>query len=249
MKSKPMRIFFSLFFVVALATFSCKKDNYNPPLPNPPNLYSSNCFILSEQNDTIRTEYEYSVSNKLLSINTYFNDVLYEKISYIYQSNFVTVTSSQTPYIYKYFLNRKGLADSVAITYVGNIYLKKYFVFDGNGLPLQITTRGIVISQPYEEITYNEYVNNNIVKSRTIIDGVESITSFEYYLDSVNTLGATDQAKSFIRQGNNLLKKVLYDDDSFLEYTYTKDEKGNWLVSTLNQNDEIVQNTLNLSCN
>jgi hypothetical protein len=174
---------------------------------------------------------------------------LYEKVNYTYQTNFVTVTSNKNQYVYKYFLNKKGFADSIAITYEGYIYLKQYFINDANGLPLQTTLTGTVISQPYEEITYNEYSNNNIVKSKTITDGNESTTIYEYYLDSLNTMGATNQAKLFVRQGKNLLKKVMYDDSSFVAYQYVINEDGNWVVSTTNENEEINEKTIKLHCN
>lgn len=196
--------------------------------------------------DSLKTVYSFSNFWKILEIQTYENETPFEKNTYTTNGLVVTKTSSKNNYVYRYFLNKKGYADSLNILKVGYLNLMEKYTYDNLGFVIKKLVVGQIINVPYYEETNYINQNGNLIKSEQKNDNGIYTTEFEYYLDSTNIMAGTIEATTFLPQSKNLIKKETTSDDTFKSYTYTVDDDGNWVTTVTNELDEVIKITSKL---
>jgi len=241
-----MKYFFSIALFAMLFS-SCQKDDNKLIIPEAvPFVPNYNTYVLDINEDSASTVYLYNTNWKLQGIKLYNNSILTEDIIYTTTGNIVKKTSNKNNYIYTYYLNKKGYADSSKISKIGYVNLTEYYKYNTLGFVTEKIVSGDIVNVPYLEVTDFTYENGNLKKAVQTNDGEEFTIEYSYYTDSLNVLAGTEEAKTFIPQSKNLLQKIAYSDDTFIEYTYSKDVEGNLLINSINQLEETGQKVYNI---
>jgi hypothetical protein len=232
----------SLLFILILSILtSCTKDSNTIIVETKPYTPNHNTFITETNENLIKTTYKYSTIWRLTEIQTFDNEVPTEKISITYNNNLVTKASNKNNTSYKYYLNKKGLADSLKINVIGLLSITELYKYDINGYIIRKDINALINNVPYEEYTDYTIKNGNIIKSVQTTDTDVFTTDFEYYEDSTNVLAGTLEAISFIPQSKNLLKKESFSDETFNEYTYLVNEAGDLEITIVSEFGDIKQ--------
>jgi hypothetical protein len=238
------------FISVALLFFlfgSCQKDDNKLIVPvSIPFVPNHNSYVLNFNEDSFSTVYLYNTKWKIQEIKSYNNSTLLEEVIYNTKDNVVKKTSNKNDYIYTYYLNKKGYADSCKVSLVGYVNLTEYYKYNTLGFVIEKKIAGDVVNVPYLEITNYTYENGNLIKEVQTNDADVFTIDYTYYTDSLNVLAGTEEAKIFIPQSKNLVQKITYSDDTFLSYSYALDDEGNFVVNTINQFDEPKQKVYKL---
>lgn len=234
-----------IIFIITIIT-SCTKESKEIPLEIIPYSPNYKIFIEETNEESIKTVYKYSALWRVTEYLTYDNDIPQERNSFEYNNNLVTKTSNKNNTIYKYYLNKKRLADSIMINKIGLFNITETFKYDINGYVIKKNIVGLINNVPYEEFTDYIIENGNIKKSIQTSETDVFTTDFEYYTDSTNVLAGTNEALSFLPQNKNLLKKESFSDDTFNIYSYSIDNEGNLVISITNEFDETKQRIVKL---
>jgi hypothetical protein len=240
-----MKYIISLTLLILLYC-SCQKDENKlvfDGIPFVPNNYS---YVMEINEDSFSTKYSYNNFWKLLEIQTYTNSIPSELITFTTIGNKVKKTNNKNNYIYTYYLNKKGYADSCKISLVGYLNLTEYYKYNNLGFVFEKKVSGEVVNVPYLELTNYTYENGNLMKEVQTKDSDVFTIDYSYYTDSLNILAGTEEAKIFIPQSKNLLQKISYSDSTFLSYNYAIDNDGNLIVNTINQLEESNQKVYRL---
>lgn len=235
-----MKYIFSFTMLLFLLS-SCQKDENKLVFDGIPFVPNNNSYVLVTNEDSFSTIYTYNNFWKLLEIKSFTNSILTELITYITTGNKVKKTSNKNNYIYTYYLNKKGYADSCKISLVGFLNLTEYYKYNNLGFVLEKKIAGDVVNVPYLEITNYSYENGNLIKEIQTNDADVFTIDYTYYTDSLNVLAGTEEAKTFIPQSKNLVQKIAYSDSTFLLYNYASDSDGNLIVNTINELEETKQ--------
>lgn len=219
----------------------CTKDTNTIIVETKPYTPNNDTYITETNENLIKTTYKYSTIWRLTEIQTYDNEVPTEKISITYNNNLVTKTSNKNNTSYKYYLNKKGLADSLKINVIGLLSITELYKYDINGYVIRKDINALINNVPYDEYTDYTIKNGNIIKSVQTTETDVFTTDFEYYEDSTNVLAGTLEAISFIPQSKNLLKKESFSDETFNEYTYLVNEEGKLEITIVNELGDIKQ--------
>lgn len=237
----------SLFILIIIAFISsCSKDDNSIKTEGIPFVPSKNLYVIETSEDSLRTVYSFSNFWKILEIQTYENEVPFEKNTFATNGLIITKTSSKNNYVYKYYLNKKGYADSLNISKVGYLNLMEKYTYDNLGFVIKKLVVGQIINVPYYEETNYIYQNSNLIKSEQKNDNGIYSTEFEYYTDSTNIMAGTMEATTFLPQSKNLIRKETTSDDTFKSYTYNIDDDGNWVTTVTNELDEVNKITSKL---
>lgn len=237
----------SLFILIIIAFISsCSKDDNSIKTEGIPFVPSKNLYVIETTEDSLRTVYSFSNFWKILEIQTYENEVPFEKNTFVTNGLIITKTSSKNNYVYKFYLNKKGYADSLNISKVGYLNLMEKYTYDNLGFVIKKLVVGQIINVPYYEETNYIYQNSNLIKSEQKNDNGIYTTEFEYYTDSTNIMAGTMEATTFLPQSKNLIRKETSSDDTFKSYTYNVDDDGNWVTTVTNELDEVNKTTSKL---
>ncbi len=232
----------SLLFIFILTILTCcTKDTNTIIVATKPYTPNHDTYITETNENSMKTTYKYSTIWRLTEIQTYDNDVPTEKISITYNNNLVTKASNKNNTSYKYYLNKKGLADSLKINVIGLLSITELYKYDINGYVIRKDINALINNVPYDEYTDYTIKNGNIIKSVQTTETDVFTTDFEYYEDSTNVLAGTLEAISFIPQSKNLLKKESFSDETFNEYTYLVNEEGKLEITIVNELGDIKQ--------
>lgn len=233
-----MKYFFSIVLIAMLLS-SCQKDDNKLIVPvSIPFVPNHNSFVLNFNEDSFSTIYLYNTNWKIQEIKLFNNSILVEDIIYNTKGNVVKKTSNKNNYIYTYYLNKKGYADSCKVSLVGYVNLTEYYKYNNLGFVIEKKVFGDVVNVPYLEITNYTYENGNLMKEVQTKDSDVFTIDYSYYKDSLNVLAGAEEAKIFIPQSKNLIQKIVYSDDTFLNFNYSLDDEGNLIVNTINELEE-----------
>jgi hypothetical protein len=236
-----MKYFFSIV-LIAMLLGSCQKDDNKLVVPvSIPFVPNHNSFVLNFNEDSFATIYLYNTNWKIQEIKLFNNSTLVEDIIYNTKGNVVKKTSNKNNYIYTYYLNKKGYADSCKVSLVGYVNLTEYYKYNNLGFVIEKKIAGDVVNVPYLEITNYTYENGNLMKEVQTNDTDVFTIDYTYYTDSLNVLAGTEEAKLFIPQSKNLVQKIAYSDDTFINFSYSLDDERNLIVNTINELEETKQ--------
>lgn len=237
----------SIFAILLISFFSsCSKDDNTIKTDGAPFIPNRNIYVTETMEDSLKTVYTFSNFWKILEIQTYQNETPFEKTTYNTSGLVITKTSSKNNYIYKYYLNKKGYADSLNILKIGYLNIMEKYTYDNLGFVIKKLEVGQIINVPYYVETNYIYQNSNLIKSEQKNDNGTFTIEYEYYLDSTNVMAGTIEATTFLPQSKNLIKKETTSDDTFKLYTYSIDNEGNWLTTITNELEEVNQKTSKL---
>lgn len=234
---------------IALLLFifsSCQKDENKLVFDGIPFVPSNNSYVIESNEDSFSTLYLYNSFWKLLEIKSFTNSTQTESVTYLTTGNKVKKTSNKNDYIYTYYLNKKGYADSCKVSLVGFLNLTEYYKYNSLGFVFEKKIAGDVVNVSYLEITNYSYENGNLIKEVQTNDADVFTIDYTYYTDSLNVLAGTEEAKTFIPQSKNLVQKIAYSDSTFLLYNYALDSDGNLIVNTINELEETKQKVYKL---
>lgn len=234
------------FALILFLLSSCQKDENKLVFDGIPFVPNNNSYVLETNEDSFSTIYSYNSFWKLLEIKSFNNSIPTELITYTTTGNKVKKTSNTNNYIYTYYLNKKGYADSCKVSLVGYLNLTEYYKYNNLGFIIEKKVAGEVVNVPYLEITNYTYENGNLMKEVQTKDADVFTIDYTYYTDSLNVLAGTEEAKIFIPQSKNLVKKITYSDDTFLNFNYSLDHEGNLVVNTTNELEETKQKVYKL---
>jgi hypothetical protein len=241
-----MKYFFSIV-LIALLLSSCQKDDNKLLVPvSVPFVPNHQSYVLNFNEDSFSTIYSYNTNWKIQEIKLFNNSIPSEIIKYTTTGNKIKKTSNKNDYIYTYYLNKKGYADSCKVTLVGYVNLTEYYKYNNLGFVIEKKVFGDVVNVPYLEITNYTYENGNLMKEVQTKDSDVFTIDYSYYTDSINVLAGTEEAKIFIPQSKNLAQKIMYSDDTFLNFNYSLDDEGNLVVNTTNELEETKQKVYKL---
>lgn len=234
------------FALLLFLLSSCQKDENKLIFDGIPFVPNNNSYVLETNEDSFSTIYSYNSFWKLLEIKSFNNSIPTELITYTTTGNKVKKTSNTNNYIYTYYLNKKGYADSCKVSLVGYLNLTEYYKYNNLGFVIEKKIAGDVVNVPYLEITNYTYENGNLMKEVQTKDADIFTIDYTYYTDSLNVLAGTEEAKIFIPQSKNLLQKIAYSDDTFLNFSYSLNDEGNLVVNTINELEETKQKVYKL---
>jgi len=229
-----MKHFFSIIFLTILLS-SCQKDENKLVFEGIPFVPNNHSYVLETNEDSFSTIYTYNNFWKLQEIKSFTNSILTELVTFTNTGNKVKKTSNTNNYIYTYYLNKKGYADSCKVSLIGYLNLTEYYKYNNLGFVIEKKVAGDVVNVPYLEITNFTYENGNLMKEVQTNQTEKFTIDYTYYTDSLNVLAGTEEAKIFIPQSKNLIQKISYSDSTFLSYSYALDSDGNFIVNTVNE--------------
>lgn len=236
-----MKYFFSIVLIAMLLS-SCQKDDNKLLVPvSVPFVPNHQSYVLNFNEDIFSTVYLYNTKWKIQEIKSFNNSTLEEIIIYNTKDNVVKKTSNKNDYIYSYYLNKKGYADSCKVSLVGYVNLTEYYKYNSLGFVFEKKVSGDVVNVPYLELTNYTYENGNLMKEVQTNDTDVFTIDYTYYTDSLNVLAGTEEAKLFIPQSKNLVQKIVYSDDTFINFSYSLDDERNLIVNTINELEETKQ--------
>lgn len=241
-----MKYFFSIVLIAMLLS-SCQKDDNKLLVPvSVPFVPNHQSYVLNFNEDSFSTIYSYNTNWKIQEIKLFNNSIPSEIIKYTTTGNKVKKTNNKNDYIYTYYLNKKGYADSCKVSLVGYVNLTEYYKYNNLGFVIEKKVFGDVVNVPYLEITNYTYENGNLMKEVQTKDSDVFTIDYSYYTDSINVLAGTEEAKIFIPQSENLAQKIMYSDDTFINFNYSLDDEGNLVVNTTNELEETKQKVYKL---
>jgi hypothetical protein len=242
-----MKRAYILFLLIILLANSCKKDPNDKlviPVIIPP---VEKCFYLESESGLLKTTFLLNQDQSIKEIRK-TNSRGDEIITFTKIKNFTEVKSNKNGYLYQYFLNKKGYADSIWITYIGLVDLKEYHTFNKDGYLIKSNLLGTIVNVPFEEISTFTYLDGNLIKKSVENDGEMSEETYEYYTDSTNYFIANQDAETFVPASKNLIKKINFPDDKFVVFTYEKDTIGIVTQYSINESEETKLTTYKFSC-
>jgi len=234
------------FALILFLLSSCQKDENKLVFEGIPFVPNNNSYVIESNEDSFSTIYTYNSFWKLLEIKSFTNSTQTELITYVTTGNKVKKTSNKNDYIYTYYLNKKGYADSCKLSFVGYINITEYYKYNSLGFVIEKKVIGEVVNVPYLEITNYTYENGNLMKEVQTNDADVFTIDYTYYTDSLNVLAGNEEAKLFIPQSKNLVQKISYSDSTFLSYSYALDSEGNLVVNKINELEETKQKVYKL---
>jgi YD repeat-containing protein len=247
MKSKYL--FLCVTILVTLA--SCKKKESEGPYSSP-----STCYLTQmESNNGILIRYYYDAQNRVIRTATYQESTSEDSIfgEYTYSPNKVTSTTNNGVFdiVQTIHLNSFGFADSALITFGTYGSYQMLWKYNTERQVISYQIFGEIATTEIDQEVYYEYTNGNKTK-QTLIDNVSNTTqtsTLEYYLDKPNKAKTFEEQNNYVNSNTNLVKKVISETGTVLNYTYDFDTQGNVTqMKMVSETNEEKWNKYNWSC-
>jgi YD repeat-containing protein len=232
-----------LFLSTLVLSFTaCKKDETTPNTNNN-NTGTPTCRVkTSLLNDGTLTTYYYDAQGRVTKY-TENDGTDSSETTYTYLGNKVTMDDGSGSEQYAY-LNSFGLADSLIYRFPPLLDVINIVKYNSSGLPIEYAASGTVFGTEIQQVITMEYVNGNISKMTSNDGKTETITDYTYFMDKVNKLKSFEQATQFMYDNVNMVKSMISDDNTSLNYVYEFDSEGK--VTKKTETDEKATSTVTI---